>query len=159
MFAAVLSVRPDEREDGRVEGEEADKCREGFGGDDFGVGGRGDGGEVDAGERLHFIVSVVRRRRRVVVVGGSCRRRNSGFGSDDDIDVVELRREGVEIEGLVGAVEDDVDKVIANMPLLIHAVRIVLEVRGHHGGDVEDELGDTVTPGVRELAVHVGLPI
>lgn len=45
------------------------------------------------------------------------------------------------------------------MFLLVHALRVVRQVRGHHGGDVEDELGDAVAPRVGELAVHVGRPV
>jgi hypothetical protein len=71
------------------------------------------------------------------------------------VDIVERRRKCVEVVGKTGIVEDDVNKVITNVALLIRVCHVVVAVRRHHGWDVEYEFHAAVTPAVCEFSISI----
>ena len=87
------------------------------------------------GDELHLVVPAfaVRIRRETPVNEGGAR-----FGSDDDIDVVELRWKRAPFVGHTRVIEDDVYKIIANMALFVWISHVVVWIRGHHGCNVEE---------------------
>ena len=72
-----------------------------------------------------------------------------------DVDEVELRGRNVEAGRAAGIVVDDLDKVVADVPLLGRRVRVRV-ARRHERRDVKDDLLDLIVPHVRPPPVGVG---
>lgn len=56
-------------------------------------------------------------------------------------------------------VEYDIDKIISHVSFFVCTFWIVVQIRGHHGCNVEDEFSDPVPPTKGELAVAVELTV
>ena len=104
------------------------------------------GGALDGDAEVFVLVQVVRE-------GGDGAER---VGLDDDVDELVLRRERVEAVRNARVVPDDADKVVADVPLFVVKVRVVLVV-WHQCGGVIQNLANVVPPSVRVLAILVGV--
>lgn len=75
-----------------------------------------------------------------------CNKRCPRLWCDDDIHIVELRRESVESKWQSRIIEDDVDEVVSNMSFLANALRISIQIGWHLRRYMKDDFRDSITP-------------